>query len=35
MALALAGLSALLYGVADFSGGLAAGRSRLLPVLVL
>ena len=35
MALALAGLSALLYGIADFSGGMAAGRSRLLPVLVL
>lgn len=31
----LAGFSALLYGIADFSGGFAAGRSRLLPVLVL
>jgi drug/metabolite transporter (DMT)-like permease len=35
MALLLAGCSALLYGIADFSGGFAAGRSRLLPVLVL
>lgn len=35
MALALAGFSALLYGIADFSGGFAAGRSRLLSVLVL
>ena len=35
MALLLAGCSALLYGIADFSGGFAAGRSRLLSVLVL
>jgi len=35
MALLLAGFSALLYGIADFSGGFAAQRSRLLPVLVL
>lgn len=35
MALVLAGLSALLYGIADFSGGYAASRSRLLSVLVL
>ncbi|HWQ09045.1 MAG TPA: EamA family transporter, partial [Holophaga sp.] len=35
MALILAGLSALFYGVADFSGGLAAARSRLLSVLIL
>jgi len=33
MALALAGFAALLYGIADFSGGFAAGRSRLLSVL--
>jgi drug/metabolite transporter (DMT)-like permease len=33
--LLMAGFSALLYGIADFSGGFAAGRSRLLPVLVL
>lgn len=31
----LAGFSALLYGIADFSGGFAAGRSRLLSVLLL
>ena len=35
MALILAGFSALLYGIADFSGGFAAGRSRLLSVLLL
>jgi drug/metabolite transporter (DMT)-like permease len=35
VALVLAGLSALLYGIADFSGGFAAGKSRLLSVLVL
>ena len=35
MALILAGISALFYGVADFSGGLAAARSRLLSVLIL
>jgi drug/metabolite transporter (DMT)-like permease len=35
MALVLAGCSALLYGIADFAGGFAAGRSRLLSVLVL
>ena len=35
MALVLAGCAALLYGVADFSGGFAAGRSRILSVLVL
>ena len=35
MALLLAGFSALLYGIADFSGGFAAGRSRLLPVLLV
>lgn len=35
MALLLAGLSALLYGIADFSGGYAAGKSRLLSVLIL
>jgi drug/metabolite transporter (DMT)-like permease len=35
VALLLAGFSALLYGIADFSGGFAAGRSRLLSVLVL
>ena len=35
MALVLAGFAALLYGIADFSGGFAAGRSRILSVLVL
>ena len=35
MALVLAGFSALLYGIADFSGGFAAGKSRLLSVLIL
>lgn len=35
MALLMAGLAALLYGIADFSGGYAAGKSRLLPVLLL
>jgi drug/metabolite transporter (DMT)-like permease len=35
MALVLAGFSALLYGIADFCGGFAAGRSRLLSVLAL
>jgi drug/metabolite transporter (DMT)-like permease len=35
MALVLAGFSALLYGIADFSGGFAAARSRLLSVLIL
>jgi len=35
MALVLAGFSALLYGIADFCGGFAAGRSRLLSVLGL
>jgi drug/metabolite transporter (DMT)-like permease len=34
MALILAGFAALFYGVADFGGGLAARRSRLLPVLL-
>jgi drug/metabolite transporter (DMT)-like permease len=33
MALLLAGFSALLYGIADFSGGFASARSRLLSVL--
>ena len=31
----MAGFSALLYGIADFSGGFAAGKSRLLSVLLL
>jgi drug/metabolite transporter (DMT)-like permease len=35
MAFILAGLSALFYGIADFSGGCAARRSKLLPVLLL
>ena len=35
MPLVLAGCSALLYGIADFSGGFAASRSRLPAVLVL
>jgi drug/metabolite transporter (DMT)-like permease len=35
MAFILAGLSALFYGIADFAGGCAARRSRLLPVLLL
>jgi len=35
MALILAGLSALFYGVADFGGGFAARRSRLLSVLLV
>lgn len=35
MALVLAGFSALLYGIADFSGGYAASKSRLLSVLIL
>jgi drug/metabolite transporter (DMT)-like permease len=35
MALLLAGFAALSYGIADFCGGFAAGRSRLLPVLFL
>jgi drug/metabolite transporter (DMT)-like permease len=35
MALILAACSALFYGVADFSGGVAAARSRLLPALIL
>jgi drug/metabolite transporter (DMT)-like permease len=35
MALVLAGFSALLYGIADFCGGFAAGRNRLLSVLAL
>ncbi len=35
MAFLLAGLSALFYGIADFAGGCAARRSRLLPVLLL
>jgi drug/metabolite transporter (DMT)-like permease len=34
MALFLAGLSALLYGIADFSGGFAARKSRTLSVLI-
>jgi drug/metabolite transporter (DMT)-like permease len=35
MALLLAGGSALLYGIADFCGGFAASRNRLLSVLVV
>jgi drug/metabolite transporter (DMT)-like permease len=35
MALLLAGGSALLYGIADFCGGFAATRNRLLSVLVV
>jgi drug/metabolite transporter (DMT)-like permease len=35
MALLLAGFAALSYGIADFCGGFAAGRSRLLSVLLL
>ena len=35
MALLLAGFSALLYGIADFSGGLAARKSKVLSVLIL
>jgi drug/metabolite transporter (DMT)-like permease len=35
MPLLLAAFSALLYGIADFSGGFAAGKSRLLSVLIL
>ena len=35
MAFILAGLSALFYGIADFAGGCAARRSRLLAVLLL
>ena len=35
MALLLAGCAALSYGIADFCGGFAAGRSRLLSVLLL
>jgi drug/metabolite transporter (DMT)-like permease len=35
MAIVLAGFSALLYGIADFSGGYAATKSRLLSVLIL
>ncbi len=35
MALVLAGCSALLYGIADFAGGYAASKSRLLSVLIL
>jgi len=35
MALILAAFAALSYGVADFCGGFAAARSRLLPVLFL
>jgi len=35
MALVLAGFAALFYGIADFCGGFAAGRSRLLSVLLL
>jgi drug/metabolite transporter (DMT)-like permease len=34
MPLILAGLSALLYGVADFAGGLASSRNPVLPVVV-
>jgi drug/metabolite transporter (DMT)-like permease len=34
MALILAGFAALFYGVADFSGGLAARRSPVLPVVL-
>lgn len=34
MALLLAGLSSLLYGVADFTGGLATRRERVFPVVV-
>jgi drug/metabolite transporter (DMT)-like permease len=35
MALLLAGLSAFLYGIADFSGGFAARKSKVLSVLIL
>lgn len=35
MALLLAGFAALSYGIADFCGGFAAAKSRLLPVLFL
>jgi len=35
MAIIFAGLSALFYGIADFAGGCAARRSRLLSVLLL
>ena len=35
MPLLLAGLSAILYGLADFSGGLASSRSPVLPVVLV
>lgn len=35
MSVVLAGLSALFYGVADFSGGFAVRKSSLLPVLLV